>query len=374
MELEQKTFTWGRAGWEGLARTLPRLGDVREALGKQRAQRQPADLQKDPASLQMGVSPVRGLYSRDLFNPYLLTPHAQRQLVQRVLPSRFFPGLQKLARLDGGEELACQVWSRFAEESDPVVCRTAHARIGGRKVRYVRGVLSLRYQCYDNHHLVHDFTEAGGELGTLPVLDWWVADEAFRLRLAVLSHEKAMLLEMTDSVIPGSVIPVIEIWNSEVGLRSVGVRASLVLVHTLTGMRSQEGAGRHTWAHRGRQSLLRRKTSVSFSRVIREAQELESQYLDAQTPAEDPAEVLRSTSAGQPESTIQTALLLASAWAQARESEVTYALLAEAVSYLRYGADPIAPALRFSVGVDLLLQAENEDWAGRILAEAGKDA
>jgi hypothetical protein len=196
--------------------------------------------------------------------PMDFTEHAASRLARDVLPPRFLGGLQQLSLLSGqGDQLATDTWGEFARRKEqPRLVRTA--RLPNTDHRMVRSCHSTAYAPYSNVQLVEDLLSADTGFSDMDVLDLRVSDRAMRLRLVRRGQE-------LEPAIP---IPMIEIWNSEVGLRRVSIQGGTWRLICANGLGDwDEDCGQH-WIHRGCVDRIRDELGHAAERVSQSVQRL----------------------------------------------------------------------------------------------------
>jgi hypothetical protein len=183
-------------------------------------------------------------------------------VASEVLPSRFFSGLKSLSAIDTqGEKLATMSWAKFAQaKKEPPVrmVRTVNMNVDGRTERVIRSCHSQGYATYSNYEFVNDLLNSAGEYADLPVLHWKVTDGGMRLRFAGDSMDR---LEI------GKPMPMVEAWNSEVGLRRVGLRGGQFVLKCTNGMGHWNDKTEYGWIHRGSSDRIRNGVQHAFENL-----------------------------------------------------------------------------------------------------------
>lgn len=261
---------------------------VQEKLQTLRRLQQPEDIVR-PLS-ELFVSFNSGRMEANWTTPgesernYLLMRTGASQLGSEVLPSRFFPGLRQLARIDmGGAHLATGTWNKFASKSNkPRLVRTQRARDEDGQVRWVvRSCHSSSYGPYDNLELVEDIIAHAGEFSSLPVISCHVTDTGMRIRFCALDMTLAAFAHLSDDALMNEPIPMIEVWNSEVGKRRVGMRAGLYRTVSATGLTCWSDKQEYGWIHRGKSTRIAKGVRGAFEALMETAAEVIEVYKGA---------------------------------------------------------------------------------------------
>jgi hypothetical protein len=247
------------------------LEEVRDYLKKLEAAQEPKDYERSLNQLHVdfvGGNMTAQLLTRTGLDPekLVVTDHGSSLLARDVLPARFFGGLRQLAQLDEqGEKLASMSWMKFSRLQDkPRMIRTVRMRVedaaGQHQVRRaVRSCHSQGYAPYSNLEFVQDMLDHAGEFASLPVLDWHVSDAVMRLRFAGTAEGQ---LELDKPV------PMLETWNSEVGLRRVGLRGGMWKLTCTNGMGHWDERKEWNWIHRGDSSRIQSGVRSAFQDLL----------------------------------------------------------------------------------------------------------
>lgn len=202
---------------------------------------------------------------------------AASQAAKEVLPSRFFAGLRDLAGINA--QRASDVWSDFStsEFKNAQVnrlVRTVQASVHGSVYKVIRSVHGLDYKPYSNLDFVEHLLAESDTLmfASLPVLQVVVTDDGFRLRFTALDAIQTFLTAVDDKYHVDS-IPMVELWNSETGRRSVGIRPGVWYADSATGRGHFVPVLERTWAHRGAYERIVDELRDAFSETMRHAQE-----------------------------------------------------------------------------------------------------
>lgn len=180
-----------------------------------------------------------------------------QHLAQQVLPPRFFSGLRTLAHIDDqGGKLATMAWAKFAQACEtPRMVRTVNIRLDDKAVRMVRSVHSQDYSPYSHLSFVEDLLAHGDSLTSKPVVEFMVTDSAMRLRFAL------------DEIELRTPVRMFEAWNSEVGLRRVGLRGGLWKLICTNGMGGWDNNTEYNWVHRGSADRIRRGVASAMQNL-----------------------------------------------------------------------------------------------------------
>lgn len=223
--------------------TTLHLEDVRDLLTRIGIQQDPRDHERTLNQLHVGF--LGGRMTGQFLNPagiddtiMRVTNNGASQLAREVLPSRFFSGLKTLAQMDAdGQKLATMTWSKFAAQADstPRLVRTVRMRApDGEVYRAIRSCHSKNYAPYSNREFLTDILDNAGDFKDLPVIDWHVSDTGMRIRFAGIPKNEIQLN------VP---VPMIEGWNSEVGLKRVVLRGGMWKLICTKNLLSPSGIG-----------------------------------------------------------------------------------------------------------------------------------
>jgi hypothetical protein len=203
-----------------------------------------------------------------------VTEVGAQQLSREVLPPRFFSGLRELAAMDtAGGKVATLAWAKFAtKQSTPRMIRTARMKVGNETRRVIRSCHSQGYTPYSNLEFVQDILDNAGAFANMPVMDWRVEDSAMRLRFAGCP---------ASEIEPNKAIPMVEGWNSEVGLRRVGLRGGMWKLICTNGMGHWQDRTEYNWIHRGSAERIRKGVQSAFQNILTTANGVVAAYNDA---------------------------------------------------------------------------------------------
>lgn len=243
------------------------LEEVRDYLVALNMLQSPKDY--DRTLNQLHVSFNRGHMEATWLTPegpaasaFLVTDVGAQQLSSEVLPTRFFSGLKQLAKMDdAGSKVATLAWAKFASlHGDvPRKVRTINVKVNNEVRRAVRSCHSLNYAPYSNLEFVQDILNNAGRFAELPVISWQVSDTGMRLRFAGVKGEEIQLKKP---------VPMIEAWNSEVGLRRVVLQGGLWRLICTNGMGSWQEKTQYHWIHRGDGARIRKGVGDAFENLL----------------------------------------------------------------------------------------------------------
>lgn len=223
----------------------------------------PIDIERSPSTAMIRVNrhgnpTIQFLMPDGQVEPIELTRHAARQLAQRTLPARGLGFVDSLAeirdldragnRFDAGASLASVVWSLFGRQSkEALMFRTVDA--GDRRI--VRAVLSQGYAVYDCLEFVEDTLRSlGTEADNYRAIGWNISDSAMRLRL-VAGADASEHYARREVDKP---IPMVELWDSEIGARAVYVKSGTFTLWCSNGCGHWSDDAAWRWNHSGRTS------------------------------------------------------------------------------------------------------------------------
>jgi hypothetical protein len=237
------------------------LEEVRDILRAQRDLEAPDDPERSPSTIRLRLgydTPHRMqiTYPEGMGEPMTLSRHALRQLAARTLPARGLGFIDKLSQVtirEGeeakprGAQMATMTWALLnRQHTDPVMFRTVMR--GGQ--RQVRAVLSQGYATYDNLEFIEDtLTSLGSTADLYRTIGWRITDEVMRLRLVGGSEEGLRTWQRRDVDKP---MPMVELWNSEVGRRAVYVKSGTYTLWCSNGCGHWSDDGVWRWNHTGR--------------------------------------------------------------------------------------------------------------------------
>jgi hypothetical protein len=171
-----------------------------------------------------------------------LSRNAYSQLAPEILPPSGGGFLLKQAQTETGRKLATANWAYFARTNEkPRKLRTVKATINGKVETVVRSVHSTEYAVFDNLQYVETLLK-NTELANLPVVNFALADNAMRLRVALRPQAEISL---------DKAVPMVEIWNSETGRRRTVFKGGTWKLVCTNGMGHWNAAQEFAWRHFG---------------------------------------------------------------------------------------------------------------------------
>jgi hypothetical protein len=276
-----------------------KLVDVHDRLTKLRRLQDPQDIHASLSKLHVDFDDQHMSASWSVATDtttggtiYLVSNTAASQLASNVLPSRFFPGLRQLAKMDWkGAKLAEGAWNHFASRTTKKrKVRTARAKVNGQIRHVIRSCHSTQYAPYDNLELVSDILDYAGDFSAMPVISCWVSDQGMRIRFYAIDPTVAAFMNLDPDSLLNEPIPMIEVWNSEVGRRRIGMRAGLYRVVSATGLTAWSDKQEFSWIHRGKSTRISDGFRSAFSSLLETAQDVIAVYKEAMTIDIDDAE------------------------------------------------------------------------------------
>lgn len=240
------------------------LEEIRDLLRAQRDLEDPQDYERSPSTAVLKLNYGRAhrmqlLFAEGMGEPMGLSRHALRQLAERTLPSRGLGFMDKLISLrmrnqageldEAGAKLATMTWALFNQtRKQPLTFRTVKRG----PFRQVRAVLSQGYAVYDNLQFIEDTLAAlGSQADLYRAIDWRIDDDAMRVRLVGGGNGG---LETWQSRAVDKPIPMVELWDSEVGKRAVYVKSGTYTLWCSNGCGHWSDDGVWRWNHTGRTS------------------------------------------------------------------------------------------------------------------------
>lgn len=246
--------------------TTLHLEEVRDTLAKIHEKQAPEDIERSLD--QLHVSFENGVMTARLLTPqgpsekvYRVSQHGASLLAREVLPAGFWAGLRTQAGGDiAGQRLATLNWAYFARQGDrkPRMIRTINTGLNKQVVPLIRSCHSQGYAPYSNLEFVQDILDNGGEFANMPVLDFKLSDSYFRLRIADSPSGELPLHQP---------VPMFELWNSEVGLRRVGLRGGLFKLVCTNGAGHWDDKTEYNWIHRGSADRIKSGVRSAFENV-----------------------------------------------------------------------------------------------------------
>lgn len=213
---------------------------------------------------------------------YRFTRVGARTLASRVLPSRALGTLKSLAEIDEKSEfLATAVWAKFAtarrdDESLVRIANVGAVRAGKtHKVRAIRSVHSANYAPYSHVEFLQAISDHAEMFKENKALQFIMTDEVMRVRMEG---------EGTKGL-----IPVVDIWNSEVGQRSVVLHSGLYNERTESFVGHYSRVGARSWIHSGNPDRIARNVEDSLKHLFSEGNRVREAYEAAMNRAIDDA-------------------------------------------------------------------------------------
>lgn len=259
------------------------LEEVRDYLKKLEKLQDPWDIDKPLSCLavQFRDGAMRAAWKDDEKERWMLFSSTGASQTQgEVLPGHFFRGLRELAEMDhSGALLAEQVWDKFARRCDtPVRVRTVRMKVDDKVHRVIRSCVSKEYALYSNLGFVEDILSNAGDLNQMPVVDWKVSDQGMRIRFAGMDDGVFTVGQLIPQAALDEPIAMVEAWNSEVGVRRVGLRGGLYRLSTLAGIGHWNSLTEYNWIHRGSSSRIQQGVTVAFRNLFTTAEEVIAAY------------------------------------------------------------------------------------------------
>ena len=241
------------------------LEEVRDRLAKLEADLAPLDFEVGVGEMDVqfsGGEMLTTLPDTDMQMDF--SDYAANRLAREVLPPRFLGGLLELSHLSGvGDQLATDSWVEFAHGQERrQLVRTV--RLPGSNQRTVRSCHSTSYAPYSNLELVEDLLQGQTAFAKMDVLDLRVSDRAMRLRL----------VESGKDMEPAVPIPMVEVWNSEIGLRRVSIHGGTWRLICTNGLGDWEESCGQSWVHRGNVARIREELGQAATQISQSVQRL----------------------------------------------------------------------------------------------------
>jgi hypothetical protein len=212
---------------------------------------------------------------------YICTSTGASQLASEVLPGYFFRGLKELIGLDAeGSDLASKVWTKFASRQRHTerLVRTIRMKVDGEIYTAIRSCHSKGYATYSNEEFVADLMGNSGVYSHMPVLGWTLMDDGIRIRFACLHEGTASFMHLDPDVLLTEPIPMIEVWNSEVGRRKVVMRAGMWRLASTVGIGHWSQNTEYAWVHRGKSERIAARVGAAIEDLHKTANEVCDAY------------------------------------------------------------------------------------------------
>ena len=227
------------------------------------------DFANGTARLALKRSKVGG---QRLDEPLYFTRHGFGQLMRELLPNRGGHNMEETVKAHGemGQKLSSMYVNLWASKNDNQrLLRTMKTRQpNGDIVRVARSLHSSRYATYDNAEFLTDLLDHSS-IGNTQVIDFRLHDNAMRLRFTT---------EKIDRIELNKPIPMFEVWNSEVGLRSTGLRAGAWKLVCFNGLTTFEKRKDFSWRHYGDSTRIRQGVDDALHTLEADANGILRQY------------------------------------------------------------------------------------------------
>ena len=239
------------------------LEEVRDHLRKVVAKQEPVEHERTLSQLNVDFTGkgviARFLTPTGLGEPMLISKHAWSQIAPEVLPARGGNFLVEQADLgEHGEKLSNMGWALFAKNAgDPRMLRVHKQKHGDAVMPVIRACVSQGYAPYDNLQFINDLL-TNVDADNLPVIDYRLTDHGMRVRFAT---------QALDSIELKKPIPMIEAWNSEVGLRRTGLQAGAWKLICTNGLAHFDASTEYSWRHYGSSERIRRGVESALREV-----------------------------------------------------------------------------------------------------------
>ena len=235
------------------------------------------------------------LFNRDgLDGPYLFTRNGLANVARDMLPRHGYSFIQSLLEDKSDDEPDTNSGTRNSEKlatlifnhanrnkHDRMLIRTCAMKVNGVPVRAIRSCHSKHYAPYSNLEFVQDVLDNIGSPENYKIAQVKLTDNAMRLRMVDTKD-----LEKLDVKIP---LPMVELWNSEVGLRRVGMISGTFRLVCTNGLGSFTDKSEYTWMHRGSTARIRGQVKDAFESLYTESSMIVTAYRKALNTALDDA-------------------------------------------------------------------------------------
>lgn len=207
-----------------------------------------------------------------LEEPLYFTRHGFGQVMRALLPNRGGHNMEETVKAFGtmGEKLSSMYVNLWASKNEGQrLLRTLKTRQpNGDVVRVARSLHSSRYATYDNVDFLTDLLDHSF-LSDTQVLDFRLQDNAMRLRFTT---------EPMDRIELNKPVKMFEVWNSEVGLRSTGIRAGIWKLVCFNGLSTYKDKQEMKWRHYGDVSRIRQGVDDALHTLEADANGILRQY------------------------------------------------------------------------------------------------
>lgn len=218
---------------------------------------------------------------------YELSDHAFRQMAERLR----FPG-PYVRTLPPGISHPLVNWHIHQEDASYTKALMFRSIKGETVDRRARAIMSDQYQPFDDRELFQAVETSFGKMGILPQVEIQMSDfqdSVTHVRM-VWGQEEILDPKRGEVVRRG-----IHISNSEVGLRSVVIRAIVWVLSCSNGMVSQKDMG--GIRHVGQTDRLRTKVQDAIGMAVNDGERLSAQFRDSLNISfENPVNVLEGIS------------------------------------------------------------------------------
>lgn len=215
--------------------------------------------------------------------PYLFTRNGLANLARDILPRHGYPFIQAFlddtlndepdpnSGMRASEKLATLIFNHAnRNKADRMLVRTCAMKVNGNSVRVIRSCHSKHYAPYSNLEFVQDVLDNIGSPENYKIAQVKLTDNAMRLRMIDTKD-----LEKLDVKMP---LPMVELWNSEVGLRRVGMISGTFRLVCTNGMGSFTDKSEYTWMHRGSTERIRGQVKDAFENLYTESNSVVAAY------------------------------------------------------------------------------------------------
>jgi hypothetical protein len=255
-----------RGAKKGALDTGLHLEGVRDYLRALASKQEPTDFERSFS--QMHLSFTGGRITAQLLSPnglkdepMTVSRNAFSQMATELLPGRGGAFLLDQADLgEHGEKLSTMAWAAFAKpDTKPRLFRSVNMKdTDGTVKRMLRSQHSQGYGTYDNLRFAEDLLANAGGLRDLPALDFHLSDAGMRLRFAGKPVNEITLREPT---------PMIEAWNSEVGLRHTVLKGGMWVLVCTNGMAHWYKKQEWHWRHFGDSDRVGRGVASAMDEI-----------------------------------------------------------------------------------------------------------
>ena len=324
------------------------------------------------ADLPAGRIAASYMTSRGMSEPVSMTRRALVQYCRDILPARGLGYNDALAALGPqGRHMATITTAMFAQQASDRARRVRLYRredVDGVTRLTARAVVSDTYGVYSDAELL-DQLLSEPRFAQLPVLAYRATDSSMRLRVA--------LEPMEGPPVVGMPIPMVEVWNSEVGASSVALKAGVWTLHCTNGMAGWTRGMCRRWNHSGDMRRIREGVPQALDEMRVRAAGVVDQYGEALRVAIDDAGAWMDQMLADRLSAVQ--LTTAQSYLDDdRASLAPAGSLARVVDALTFSAhsygDPATAEVVEHAGASLLGRGLTAARGGRLTARRSSDA